>query len=361
VVPLGDACAGYECKEFNGSFMSAFETAAGNRSFIWASMHSEKEQFKTCCACLFVSTLGICQCLTTLAGAVEWALTLQLALMKVPWAPELTGLHELCGDVVDGDDKAHSLILRGLRAKIGIHCGPVDRVVPSGVGRADYYGTPVNRAARLMSAAHGGQILCERGVMEQVAAEWALRLGVARAQRQGTEGGGGAGPLSSSSLSTELGWSVGSPATAGSTPAWAPSKAAAAAAAAGSPGKHVSQPLPVIELPSSRSGSLHGVPAKAAAPAPRPSLLRPQPGDPSGRQTLTIHPPGLLSMGASTVASPASAAAPGSVAPRGPEPSSSGVSFGDMRPARSFLGEFNRWGQELCTQAGCLSFFTRVP
>ena len=43
-------------------------------------------------------------------------------------------------------------------------------------GRADYFGLAVNRAARFMGAAAGGQVLAERGVVEEVANHWALRL-----------------------------------------------------------------------------------------------------------------------------------------------------------------------------------------
>ncbi len=49
----------------------------------------------------------------------------------------------------------------GLRAKVGIYSGRMDRVLPHGKsGRADYLGPPANRAARLMSAALGGQVGC---------------------------------------------------------------------------------------------------------------------------------------------------------------------------------------------------------
>ncbi len=40
-------------------------------------------------------------------------------------------------------------------------------------GRADYFGLAVNRAARFMGAAVGGQVLAERGVVEEVASIWA--------------------------------------------------------------------------------------------------------------------------------------------------------------------------------------------
>ena len=51
------------------------------------------------------------------------------------------------------------LLFRGLRARIGIWHGAMDRVIPHcKSGRADYLGRPSNRAARLMAAAQGGQV-----------------------------------------------------------------------------------------------------------------------------------------------------------------------------------------------------------
>lgn len=95
--------AGYECKEFNGSFMTAFSDA---------------------CA------------------AVEWALTLQLALMHVAWARELMACHELAAEV--WDEESHRVIFRGFRSRVGIYSGSIDRVTPHvKSGRADYFGPPV--------------------------------------------------------------------------------------------------------------------------------------------------------------------------------------------------------------------------
>lgn len=46
-----------------------------------------------------------------------------------------------------------------MRARIGVWVGSIDRVLPHGTsGRADYLGSPANRAARLMAAAQGGQV-----------------------------------------------------------------------------------------------------------------------------------------------------------------------------------------------------------
>jgi len=49
-----------------------------------------------------------------------------------------------------------------LRVRIGIHTGPAD------LRDGDYYGTTVNRAARLMSAAHGGQVIVSLATEELV-------------------------------------------------------------------------------------------------------------------------------------------------------------------------------------------------
>ena len=44
----------------------------------------------------------------------------------------------------------------GLRVRMGLHVGPAT------VQDGDYFGPDVNRTARLMSVAHGGQIVCSR-------------------------------------------------------------------------------------------------------------------------------------------------------------------------------------------------------
>src|SRR5690242_11016235 len=64
------------------------------------------------------------------ASAVEASRDVQVALAGEPW----------------GDTGR-------LRVRMGIHTGAAE------TRDGDYYGTAVNRAARLMSAAHGGQVL----------------------------------------------------------------------------------------------------------------------------------------------------------------------------------------------------------
>ena len=52
----------------------------------------------------------------------------------------------------------------GLRVRIGLHTGAAD------LRDGDYYGSSVNRAARIMSAAHGGQIAVSH-VTEELVSE----------------------------------------------------------------------------------------------------------------------------------------------------------------------------------------------
>ena len=52
-----------------------------------------------------------------------------------------------------------------LRVRCGLHAGVVER------RDNDYFGSPVNRAARIMSAAHGGQVLLSQAVVDGVRRE----------------------------------------------------------------------------------------------------------------------------------------------------------------------------------------------
>ena len=49
-----------------------------------------------------------------------------------------------------------------LRVRCGLHLGVVER------RDNDYFGTPVNRTARIMSVAHGGQIVLSQAVVDEV-------------------------------------------------------------------------------------------------------------------------------------------------------------------------------------------------
>jgi len=60
------------------------------------------------------------------------------------------------------------VVWRGLRAHVGIAWGAPSVKAPLNTGRADYHGTVVNLAARLMSMAQPGQILVEGGQLQTV-------------------------------------------------------------------------------------------------------------------------------------------------------------------------------------------------
>lgn len=63
------------------------------------------------------------------------------------------------GVVPSSDFYTPDNVFKGIRARVGIWSGPMDRVLPHGKsGRADYLGPPANRAARTMGAAQGGQV-----------------------------------------------------------------------------------------------------------------------------------------------------------------------------------------------------------
>jgi len=53
--------------------------------------------------------------------------------------------------------------IKGMRVRIGLHTGTLDP------HRGDYFGPPVNRAARIMSAAHGGMVLISEETAPRIA------------------------------------------------------------------------------------------------------------------------------------------------------------------------------------------------
>lgn len=90
-----------------------------------------------------------------MTSAIEWALSLHKLLLAVKW-PALLDKIEVTGLV-----KQHGRIIRrGVRAKVGVYADqPDDLVLHGGSGRADYFGTFVNRCARLLACASSGQIV----------------------------------------------------------------------------------------------------------------------------------------------------------------------------------------------------------
>jgi len=82
---------------------------------------------------------GVHAAFATAHDAVASAVVAQLALVHEPWAETAA-----------------------LRVRMGLHTGVAER------RDDDYYGPAVNRAARLMAAAHGGQIVCSLATVELV-------------------------------------------------------------------------------------------------------------------------------------------------------------------------------------------------
>lgn len=69
---------------------------------------------------------------------MEWALTLQLALVAIPWPEDLLACEQAAIVLHPETDQ---VLFRGLRCRVGIYAGPIDRVTPHPkTGRADYFG-----------------------------------------------------------------------------------------------------------------------------------------------------------------------------------------------------------------------------
>ncbi|KAK9835452.1 hypothetical protein WJX74_000339 [Apatococcus lobatus] len=119
--------SGYECQDLQGVFMLAFKNAT---------------------------------------DAVCWAMLLNLALLRVDWDDDMLANISM-KEVKDADGQT---VLKGMSAAVGICHGPVIKVCPhSTTGRADYFGTTLNRAARIFNAAQAGQVLLETELADEVA------------------------------------------------------------------------------------------------------------------------------------------------------------------------------------------------
>ena len=86
-------------------------------------------------------------------GCLLFSLQAQEALQKAEWPEEFDNYHHESG-------------IRGIPVRMGMHSGPLKRIRIPGEGLADYYGESANRAARVMSVAVGGQIICVERELE---------------------------------------------------------------------------------------------------------------------------------------------------------------------------------------------------
>lgn len=121
------SCGGYEVKRESDTFMVAFETVS---------------------------------------AALLWCLRVQIELMDADWPREILeweGGREVLG--WDGQ-----IVMRGLSVTMGIHCGTPACEPDAITKRMDYFGSMVNRSARINSAADGGQIMVSADVANEIRA-----------------------------------------------------------------------------------------------------------------------------------------------------------------------------------------------
>lgn len=96
--------------------------------------------------------------------AVRWALTVQESLLVADWS----GLIMSSKFSNEVRNPRGVLLFRGLRVRIGVHVGPVSSTLDRVTHRMDYYGSSVNRAARITSLAHGGQVLVSDATWQEI-------------------------------------------------------------------------------------------------------------------------------------------------------------------------------------------------
>ncbi|PRP84845.1 hypothetical protein PROFUN_07499 [Planoprotostelium fungivorum] len=101
-------------------------------------------------------------------NAVWWCLFVQEALMRAEWPKELLDNSQFSKVVYDQDG---TMIFRGLRVRMGVHMGKPECRLDAVSGRVDYFGNMINRAAKIQSAATGGQVFMSGKVWEAVRRE----------------------------------------------------------------------------------------------------------------------------------------------------------------------------------------------
>ncbi|KAF8069885.1 adenylate cyclase [Lyophyllum atratum] len=105
----------------------------------------------------------MCSFPTSLA-AVWWCMRVQYQLLHEPWPLEILE----CEDGKPTYDVHGSLIARGLSVRMGIHCGSPSPEPDPITKRMDYFGSMVNRSARICGEAGGGQIMCSAEIIREI-------------------------------------------------------------------------------------------------------------------------------------------------------------------------------------------------
>lgn len=100
----------------------------------------------------------------TAVAALLWSLTVQLQLLNEAWPLEILE----CDDGRPIYDTNGKLVARGLSVRMGIHCGlPLCENDPV-TKRMDYFGSMVNRSARICGSAAGGEIMCSADIIREI-------------------------------------------------------------------------------------------------------------------------------------------------------------------------------------------------
>ncbi|KAF8332698.1 uncharacterized protein EI90DRAFT_2918120 [Cantharellus anzutake] len=100
----------------------------------------------------------------SVAAAMLWCFVVQTELLKCDWPIEILESEE-GGEVFDSEGR---LVARGLSVRMGVHWGkPVCADDPV-TSRVDYFGPMVNRSARIMGQAQGGQIMVSSDVLREL-------------------------------------------------------------------------------------------------------------------------------------------------------------------------------------------------
>lgn len=107
--------------------------------------------------------------------ATRWCLDVQTALLDEDWPDEL---YEHPDSAVEAHpDSADDVLYRGLRVRMGVHCGEPRAERDPVTTRMDYFGPMVNRSARVEGATHGGQVLVSASVVDALGTDMLALLG----------------------------------------------------------------------------------------------------------------------------------------------------------------------------------------
>lgn len=103
----------------------------------------------------------------TAVDALLWCLSVQRGLLDLDWPDDLVAL-PYASTVPAPTGSQVPIIFSGIRIRMGVHCGPANSRRNPVTGRIDYFGSTINRTARVSDSAHGGQIICTDEVKEQL-------------------------------------------------------------------------------------------------------------------------------------------------------------------------------------------------